>query len=61
MRRAPTMLIVVSRPDIIAPVTPQVSVSCPVSQSPGIEVFGRSQSCAKRSGVCASPYSSPWW
>ena len=49
--RAPTIATVVSMPDIIAPVTPQVSVSCPVSQSPGMRVRGPSQSCCRRSAV----------
>ena len=51
----PTIAIVVSRPDIIAPVTPQVSVSCPVSHKPGMRVRGPSQSCLKRSTVWSSP------
>jgi len=49
--RMPTIAIVVNIPDIIAPVTPQVSVSCPVSQSPGMLVRGPSQSCCRRSAV----------
>ena len=51
MRRTPTIAVTVSIPAIIAPVTPQVRTSWPVSQSPSIFVFGVSQSCLSRSGV----------
>lgn len=47
----PPSWIAVSKPPTIAPTTPQVSTSCPVSHRPDISVFGFSHSCSKRSGV----------
>ena len=57
--RMPTMAVTVSMPAIIAPVTPQVRMSWPVSHRPSIFVAGFNQSCCSRSGVWSSPYSSP--
>ena len=45
------IFIAVIIPAIMAPVTPQVRVSCPVSHRPGIRVRGPSQSCLRRSGA----------
>ncbi len=49
--RMPIMAVVVSNPAIMAPVTPQVRMSCPVSHRPFTLVRGVNQSCCKRSGV----------
>ena len=59
MRRTPAIAVAAARPPIIAPLTPQDMMSCPVSHSPGTFVRGLSQRWRIRDGSWSRPYSSP--
>ena len=53
--RSPRMVVAVSTPLIIAPTTPQQTMSCPVSHTPGIFLRGESHYARKRCGSWSRP------
>lgn len=55
MRRAPATAVALASPPIIAPLTPQDMMSCPVSHRPGTFVRGRSQRWRMRAGSWSRP------